>query len=78
MPMCENGAMSFAEFCEKFYTVDEAKNILNSIEKGIKKSMDDIEPYLKKVVTVYNERFKGSEFTKRQFISAVDSYSYKR
>lgn len=78
MPMCHNGAMSFAEFCEQFYTVEEAQNILNSIEKGMQISFSNIEPYLNKVLTVYNKNFKGSDFTKRQFISAIDSFSYKK
>lgn len=77
MPMCMNGAMSFAEFCEKFYTVEESKEILNSIEKGMQASFSNVEPYLNKVIKVYKERFEGSEFTKRQFVSAIDSYSYK-
>lgn len=76
-PMCYNGAMSLSEFCERFYTVDVAKFIIDEVQKSIDTYLEDNKPYFKKVNKVYNSSFKGKEFTKRQLISAVDSYSYK-
>ena len=76
-PMCSNGAMSFKEFCERFYTIDVAESIIEEVHKCMNTYLDDNKPYFKKVNKVYHSSFKGKEFTKRQLISAVDSYSYK-